>query len=166
MREIKNNQRGFTLVELLLYTVIAAGLLLSITTLISLLIQSRVKNQTMSTVEQQGTQVLQIISQEIRNAKLVSSPTLGNTTSNLQLQNQNNESIIISLSSSTLYYSKSGQVITLTPLNIEVDNFSVTNLGPDQHNSLKLQFDLKNKNLSGRSEYNYNQTFYGTANLR
>ena len=166
MNILKNN-RGFTLIELLLYTVIAAGLLLSITAMIALLTQSRVKNKTISTIEQQGVQILQIISQEIRNSSAITSPPNGSGGTTLQLQNISGQNTIFNLTSTTLRETKLGQIIPLSSNNIIVNNLEFLNLTSDNaHNSVKIKFTLNYNNTAGRIEYNYSQNFYGSATLR
>jgi type II secretory pathway pseudopilin PulG len=161
------NSRGFTLIELLLYTVIAAGLLLSITAMIALLTQSRIKNQTISLVEQQGVQILQIISQEIRNSAAIISPANGTDSTTLQLQNASGQNIIFNLSNSTLQETKLGQTISISANNLILSDLHFINLTPDNtHNSVKIKFTLSYNNIAGRNEYNYSQTFYDTATLR
>jgi len=166
MPNLKNN-RGFTLIELLLYTVIAAGLLLAITAMIALLSKSRIKNQTIGTVEQQGEQIMQIINQEIRNSKMVTVPTNGNSGTTLQLQDIFGQPIIFDLASTTLRATKSNQTTAISSNRITVSELQFLNLSPDNlHNSIKIKFTLSYNNIAGRIEYNYSQTFYGTATLR
>lgn len=166
MTHPKNN-RGFTLIELLLYTVIAAGLLLSITAMIALLTQSRIKNQTISLVEQQGIQIIQTMSQEIRNSIAVISPTNGTDGTTLQLQDASGQNIIFNLSSSTLQKTKLGQTVSISANNLILSDLHFINLTPDNiHNSIKIKFTLNYNNIAGRNEYNYSQTFYDTATLR
>ena len=59
---------GFTLVELLLYVGISSAILLASSLFLATLLESRIKNQTIAEVEQQGLAVMQIITQDIRNA--------------------------------------------------------------------------------------------------
>ncbi len=162
-----NDNRGFTLIELLLYTVIAAGLLLSITALLSLLIQSRTKNETISLIDQEGLQIIQIITQETRNAKMVISPLVSASSTVLQIQNNLGQDIKFDLASNTLYMSKSNQILNLSSSNILVSGLQFSNLSSDMsRNSIKIEFNLSYNNVSNRTEYNYSQTFYDTATLR
>lgn len=166
MQPIKFDNQGFTLVELLLYVFVASGILLSVVALVALLIQSRVKNQTISLVEQQGAQIIQLVTQEINNAKTITSPTVGNTANILQFQDINNQSQQVSLVSSTLFFNKNNKNYFLNPTTIQVSNLEVKNLGVAGHDSVKIKFDLNYKNLSGLNHYSYSQTFYATANIR
>ena len=166
MKNFQNNNQGFTLVELLLYVFIASIILLSLVSLIALLIQARVKNQTISVVEQQGSQIIQLISQEINNAKVIVSPVVGTNSSALQFQDINGQTEQISLVSSTLYLNKNNTNYFLNPNTVQVSNLQIKNLGVATHDSIKIQFDLNYYNLSGLNQYSYSQTFYATANIR
>lgn len=163
---IQNDNKGFTLLELLLYVFVASVILLSIVALVALLIQSRIKNQTISMIEQQGSQIIQIISQEINNAKVVTAPTVGNTAGVLQFQDINGQAEQVSVMSTTLFLNKSNKDYLLNPAKIKISNFQVKNLGVAAHDSIKIQFDLSYNNLSGLNQYTYTQTFYATANIR
>jgi type II secretory pathway component PulJ len=166
MIKIQSDNQGFTLVELLLYVFVASGILLSIVALVALLIQSRVKNQTISLVEQQGAQIALLISQEINNAKIITAPAVGNSGEALQFQDINNQTEQLSLVSSTLFLNKNNQNFALNPATILISNWQVKNLGVALHDSIKIKFDLNYNNLSGLNQYNYSQTFYVTANIR
>jgi len=163
----QNNNRGFTLIELLLYTVIAACLLLAITAMIALLTQSRVKNKTISLVEQQGTQILQILNQEIRNSVVIISPTNGNSGDTLQVQDFSGKNTTFNVTSGTLRETILNQTISLSSNQLVVTDLHFANLTPNSlQNSIKIKFTLSYNNIANRTEYNYSQTFYGTATLR
>ncbi len=166
MQHTKNNNQGFTLVELLLYVFIASIILLSVVSLVALLIQSRVKNQTVSLIEQQGAQIIQLVTQEINNAKVINSPAVGSEAAVLQFQDMNGQIEQISLTSTTLFLNKNSKDYFLNPTTIQVSNWQVKNLGVPSHDSIKIQFDLNYNNLSGLNQYSYSETFYATANIR
>lgn len=65
---------GFTLLELLLYVSISAVLLLSTVEFLDALLRSRVKNMVIAEVEQQGAQVLQQVTQAVRNSEAITTP--------------------------------------------------------------------------------------------
>lgn len=161
------DNRGFTLIELLLYTVIAVCLLLAITVMIALLTQSRVKNRTISSVEQQGTQILQILNQEIRNSAVIIFPTNGNSSNTLQLQDFSGKNTTFDVVNGTLRETILNQTIPLSSNHLIVSDLQFTNLTPNNlQNSIKIKFTLNYNNVANRTEYNYSQTFYGTATLR
>lgn len=67
-------KQGFTLIELLLYVAIIGAIILSVSGFLSLIMSSRIKNQAIAEVEQQGIQVMQTLTQTIRNASTISIP--------------------------------------------------------------------------------------------
>lgn len=78
-------QQGFTLIELLLYISIVGTLLIAASLFFATVADSRIKNQSISEVDQQGNAALERITQAIRNASGVTAPTAGATGSILSL---------------------------------------------------------------------------------
>jgi prepilin-type N-terminal cleavage/methylation domain-containing protein len=70
-------QRGYTLVELLLYLAILGVLMGSVTVFLGSALAVRVKNQSIAEVEQQGALLMDTITQAIRNADSITSPATG-----------------------------------------------------------------------------------------
>lgn len=161
---------GFTLVELLLYMSITATIILSIAGFFPLLMQSRVKNQTIAEVEQQGMQVMQFVTRTIRNAEGITTPIIGNSGSGATID-------VVTASLDPAVFDLTGGVIRVTEGSgsaIQLTNTRVTASGLTFHNVsrtdtpgiLKIQFTLSHINPEGRQEYNYIKTFYGTASRR
>ncbi len=161
---------GFTLIELLLYVAISSVLLLVISAFLSSLLQSRVKNQTIAEVEQQGVQVMQIISQTIRNAKDINSPTQGTSASSLSLD------VITGANNPTVFDLSSGVVrikegvataIALTNSRVTASGLSFQNLSrSNTPGTVRISYTLTHLNPSGRNEYDFTKTFIGSATLR
>lgn len=82
---ISRMQSGFTLVELLLYVAIVGTLLITITGFFALTASSRIKNQSISEVNQQGAAIMETITQAIRNASAITAPSIGSTGTSLNL---------------------------------------------------------------------------------
>ncbi len=142
---MKNYQKGFTLIELLLYVSILGAVILSITGFLFILLQSRVKNQTISEVEQQGIHVMQIITQTGRTASSINFTTA------------------FDLSGGTIREN----AIALTNSRVVASALTFTNLSrANTPGTVRIQFTLTHTNPSGRNEYDYNKTFYGTATVR
>lgn len=78
-------QKGYTLIELLLYVAIVGALLTSVTMFYGSAIEARVKGQSISEVEQQGALAIEYITQTIRNANAILAPDMGTTGSSLVL---------------------------------------------------------------------------------
>lgn len=167
---MKNFQKGFTLIELLLYVSIVGAMILSVSALLPLFMQSRVKNQTISEVEQQGIQVMQTITQIARNAEAITSPTVGVSASSatFDVVTASLDPTIFDVLGGVIRISEgAGLPISLTNTRVAVSNLSFQNLSrTSTPGTIRIQFTLTHINPEGRQEYNFSKTFYGTASLR
>ena len=162
MNNIKNNQ-GFSLLELLLYIGLASTILLVISGFFVVTLQSRVKNQTIAEVEQQGARVMQIITQKIHNATTLTSPAQGVSSSSLNL---NSGGIIFDLATNTIRIDE-GTPVNLTSNKVLATDLSFYNLSyTDTPGIIRIQFTLTYDNPAEKKVHEYSQTFYGSANLR
>lgn len=163
-------QNGFTLIELLLYISIASIMLLVISVFLSTLLESRVKNQTIAEVEQQGLQVMQIITQTARNAEAITSPALGASTPSLTLDviAVVSDPAIFDLASGVIRIKEgAGSATALTNSRVTASALTFQNLSrASTPGTVRIQFTLTHSNPSGRNEYNFSKTFTGSATLR
>jgi len=167
--KIKKN-KGFTLIELLLYIAISSIILLITSLFLSTLLESRVKNQTISEVEQQGVQVMQIITQTIRNGDIVNSPTAGTSSASLSLNTFTpaNNPTVFDLSSGVIQIKEgTSTVIPLTNSKVTASSLSFLNLSRSSTPGVvQVSFTISYLNLSGRNEYSFTKNFIGSASLR
>ncbi|MFA6594387.1 MAG: prepilin-type N-terminal cleavage/methylation domain-containing protein [Candidatus Buchananbacteria bacterium] len=164
------NYSGFTLIELLLYLAVAAVILLSASVFLSLILQSRIKNQTVSEVDQQGLEAIHIITKIIRNSSGVTAPIVGSAGSSLIL------TVPVSAKSPTVFDSSGGALriiegangaVALTNNRVIINNLSFTNLsGTSTKDIIRVQFILSHINPGNRNEYDYQKTFYSSAERR
>lgn len=167
---MSKTQKGFTLVELLLYIAIVSIIVFSSASLLQFTLESRVKNQTIAEVEQEGVQVMQLITQTIRNGTAINLPTIGNSSALLSINvvTGANSPTIFDLSSGRVRIKEgSGVATNLTSSKVTVTNLNFQNLSrTSTPNTIRISFTISYVNTSGRSEYTYSKTFYGSTNLR
>ncbi len=163
LRTMKNDQKGFTLIELLLYISVASIIVFTTASLLRFTLESRVKNQTIAEVEQEGAQVMQLITQTIRNGTAINSPTIGNSAASLSV-----DSTVFDLSSGAVRIKEgAGAAINLTSSKVTVSNLNFKNLSREgTPNIIRISFTVTYINSSGRNEYDFTKTFYGSAGLR
>lgn len=170
MKIHQKKSSGFTLIELLLYVSIIGAAVLSIAGFLSLLMQSRVKNQTISEVEQQGIQVMQIITQTGRNAEAINSPSQGASASSLSLDvvTVANDPTVFDLSSGAIRIKEGvSSAVPLTNSRVTASDLTFQNLSrTGTPGTIRIQFTLTHVNPSVRNEYDFSKTFYETATLR
>ncbi len=163
-------QKGFTLIELLLYVGIASSILLVSTLFLQTLLESRVKNQTIAEVEQQGLQVTQVITQTVRNSESITTPTVGDSEPSLTLDvvNAGDDPTVFNVSGGSIQITEgSGSPIALTNSRVTASSLTFENLSrTDTPGIIRISFVLTHSNSSGRQEYDFTKTFYASASLR
>lgn len=168
MKKIPNH--GFTLIELLLYVSILGAMILSVSAFLPLFMESRVKNQTISEVEQQGVQMMQATIQTVRNATTINTPTQGlsSTSLSVNVADSAKNPTIFDLSSGVIRMKEGGgSPVSLINSKVVVSNLSFQNLSrTDTPGTVRIQFTITHVNPEGRQEYNFSKTFYGSATLR
>lgn len=174
MSKPQRYRRGFTLVEVLLYTGIVSVILSAIVFFLMIILSAQTRNQVIAEVEQQGIQAMQVITKNIENTKLISSPTRnGNPTSILTMdmvgQGLNADVLSFALADKMIYMQK-GSFTPVALLNnqVEVSNLSFQDLANDgSHNAIvRVEFTVNYKNPGERADYSYSQAFYGSATVR
>ncbi|NQV00819.1 MAG: prepilin-type N-terminal cleavage/methylation domain-containing protein [Parcubacteria group bacterium] len=162
--------KGFTLIELIIYISLVSIMLLGIASFSRTILQTRAKNQVIAEVEQQGIQIAQILSQKIRNAENIIAPTLGNNANSLTLDvvAVAQDPTVFSLDAETIKIEESGaNQINLTNSKVIASGLVFQNLSrTDTPGIVKFSFTLDYDNQSGRPKYNYSKTFYGSISLR
>lgn len=163
-------KKGFTLVEILLYTSIAAVVLTSASVFLFVVLQTRVKHQVISEVEQQGVQVMQLITQTARNATVLTAPAPGASAPTLTLQvlNGSLSPTLFDLSAGAIRITEGASpAAILTNARVVATDLRFSNFShPGTPGSFRVEFTLAAASNSTRSEYTYVQTFTTAASLR
>ncbi len=169
MQNKNHFEKGITLVELLISLGIIATLLTLMVTFFFTLSLSRIKNQTMTEVEQQGAQVMQLIVHTIRNAEAIIIPAQGITSSSLSLDviNATDDPTVFDLGNDMIRITEStDSPIPLTNTRVAASGLSFYNLSRNTTaGTIHIQFTLTHVNPSGRNEYDYTKLFYGGATV-
>ena len=161
---------GLTLIELLLYVAVSSAILLIASLFLQILLESRVKNQTIAEVEQQGLQVMQLITQTARNAEAITSPSQSANDQSLTLDviTAANDPTVFDLADGAIRIKEgAGAVIPLTNSRVTASALTFQNLSrANTSGIIRIQFTLTHVNPEGRNEYNFTKIFTGSAALR
>ena len=147
---------GFTLIELLLYVGLISSIILAVSMFLFVMLQARVKNQTMAEVEQQGLQA-------------INSPTTGASAVSLSLAVvAPNNPTAIDVSSGVLQITEGpNPAVALTNNRVIVSGLTFQNFSrPSTPGTIRISFTLTHVNSNNRSEYNFSKIFYGSGTLR
>ena len=163
-------KKGFTLVEMLLYLAILSIVVLTFSSFMFLSYTSRIKAAVIAEVEQQGNQTMSLITQNIRNASSITSPSPGSTSNVLTLTEYTG-----SLSPTTFDQSVgvmriregTSAAVNIISNRVTTPSLSFQNLSRSgTPGVVQIKFTLTYINSSGRGEYSYSKTFTSTASLR
>lgn len=164
------NKKGFTLIELILYIAIVGIISLVLIVFLGDLLESRIKNQTIMEVEQQGELIMQRVLQAGRNANFITSPATSTSGGGLTL-------VMVSSTLNPTIFALSGGAITLKEdglntydLNnnkVLVSNLVFSNLSRvGTRGNFRVSFTVSASSTPGRYEYEYSKNFIGSASLR
>jgi Tfp pilus assembly protein PilW len=171
MQGLAARQQGFTLIELLLYVGLVGILLGAITALFGTVADARIKNESMTEVNEQGAYVMDYIAQDIRNATSITSPTAGTASATgmtLVVPTASLSPTVFSIASGVLQVKEgAGAVTSLTNSNIKVVSMTVTNLTRSGTSGVvQVSLTLARVNSTGRNEYDYQRTFTTSTEVR
>jgi Tfp pilus assembly protein PilW len=170
MNNLLKSPKGFTLMELILYVFVSSIILLAITFGLFLALESRTRQQTVAEVNQQGLQVMQLITQTIRNAKSVTTPSFGTSSSTLSLQTSDGtRNPTVFYASSTSLYMTEGTTspVRLTNSHVKISNIvfqNISSAGATQ-GVVEISFTLSFASSTNRNEYSYTKDFVGSASF-
>lgn len=162
-------QAGYTLIELLLYVVILGSLLGSVTYFFGMTTEARVKNQSITEVEDQGAATMDYITQTIRNATSITTPVAAGSGNSLTIvvPTGSLSPTIFSLSGTALQVKEgAAAAISLTSSDVQVSGLTFKNLTRSGTSGIvQVSFTLTRANPGGRSEYEYQKVFTSSAEI-
>lgn len=128
------------------------------------------RNQVIAEVDQGALEIMEIITQSVRNADSVNSPSEESSASSLSIDTENSSDnpTVFEISGTNLTIKEgSGSTVNLNSSKIEISNLTFKNMGNvGGKASIAIQFEASYSNAGGREEFNYSKFFYDTASLR
>lgn len=169
LKEIQNN-KGFTLIEILLYVAISSSVLFIAFVFMFTLIDSREKNQIIAEVEQQGLFAMSNIGESIQKADSVIIPLPGSFSSGLSLAMSGageNPTLFSQDVYNITVQEGSGSPISLTNQNVRVDFLYFENVSRSNTEGLiKVVFTLSYHNPHGPRQFDFTKTFQSSFSLK
>lgn len=170
MKKNKQEIKGFTLIEILLYLSLFVVVVLGSVAFIHTMFETNVKTKVILEADSEAEHVLAIVTQYIRNSVVVYSPNKNTTSDVLIIQSLDEEQspILLGIINESIVMSLGGQsTSTLTSSNIKISNLKFTNIGSvNGKDSIKISFTVNTQGENNRQEYTYEKTYEATASLR
>ena len=141
------NNRGFTLIELLLYIGLSSIILFTVAMFSITLLESRVKNQTIATVDQEGNMAMATITQALRNATAINTPSIGTDSTTLSINTEiaGNNPTIFDLNNGVIRIKEgTADPVALTSNLVIISNLNFRNLSrPDTPGNIDITFNVE-----------------------
>ncbi len=165
-----HDRDGFTLVELLLYIAIVAGLLLAVATVTINMLRGSARLEAIQTISQNARLGLARIELAVGNATTVTTPTFGTTSTMLVLQTgvTSTNPTMIGVSNGVLEM-KEGTTASTTIMmgSVRVSNILFRNLSASSTlASIRIELAVSSTFAGVTSTLGEGEIFYGTANVR
>lgn len=163
-------QSGFTLLELLLYLGISSIIILATSALVQVIFEARIKAQTVTEVEQQGQQAMQLMTQILRNGNGLTTPASGASSASLTatVPTGTLSPTVMDLSGGQIRIKEgTGAATPITNSKVSVTGLTFKDLGPSTStSSVQIKFTISYLNNSGKNEYSYSKNYETAASLR
>lgn len=159
IRNLKR-ERGFTIVELLIYMGILSILLIVLTGVFTSIIDAQFESEATSVVQQDGRFLMSRLIYDIQRANNIITPALGQQDSSLQLS-INGINFLYSISGNNLEIIENSVVSKLNGYYTHVKNFQVQRLGNDGgKHSIRVSYTVESTTLkrSGVETQNFSTT--------
>ncbi len=164
-------QKGFTLIEALVYIALVSGILLAATSFAWNIVNTRTSAFSAQEVEQNGRFIMLKISKIMKEANQINSPAIGLSadTVSVKMDDAGTEIIMISQNGNNIEYQyNSDPVVELNSDLVEISNLQFTNLSSPSGNTrnIGVSFTLSHVDPANRQEWSYVQDYSTTIELR
>jgi type II secretory pathway pseudopilin PulG len=164
--KIEYSPKGFSLVETIVYVAIFSVLAGALVLFSSSLVSTRLHSQAVLEVNDQGSSAIKTITQKLRDASSVNSPTIGNMASSLSLVTYSpvKNPTAFSENGGVLYITEgSGSPVALTNNKVVVSNLIFSNFSrPNTPGIINVSFTITSINANNQ----YAVSFDGSGALR
>lgn len=161
-----NTQRGISLIETIVYIAIFSIFVIGIAQFSTTLTTTRLRTQGVLEVNDQGSQIIKLITQTLRNGNSVNIPTIGSSGSNLSINTgvPATNPTVFSESGGVLYITEgTDSPAALTNNKVVISNLAFSNFSrANTPNIIKVSFTITS--ASTRNPYSVN--FNGSGALR
>ena len=168
LSKIKDN-KGFTLIELILYSAILIVVLSVFLNFIWEIVYGNVKTQAIREVQQNGRLAMEKIMRTVQESTLINSPAPGESADFLSLEIEDkklNPTIFDVVDKILRITQEKEDLYSLTNNRVRIDSLQFTNLSYAQTpGTIRIEMTISHRNEGNRREYDVSQDFVSTISL-
>ena len=161
---------GFTLIETLLYIMIFSIVVFLIFQIYALVLESRGRQRTTVEVNEEGSRIIQMITQNVRNATSINSPTPANNLDVLSIYTYttaNNPTLYYLVGNDLVIKEGSATTVILNSNRVKITSLKFTNLSKSgTKGTVKIEFTISSNTLNTQVFYLFSKTFTADATVR
>jgi hypothetical protein len=166
----RTHTRGFTLIEAILYIAVASSMLYAVVLLYNVVVSNEAGNTAHASVTNSSGHTLRMITDAIRRSSSVITPEHHaiDGTLVLEMADAGVSPTTFSLVDGIVVMQEgAGPVIPLSAPEVVIDSLQFENLSVTEvSDSIHIEFVATHPNMSGRSEVDFSETFYGSATTK
>lgn len=162
---ILNKRAGFTLIEVVLYTGLAAIIITLTAGMAVMGLQARAKATAVNEVEQEAARAVDIVTQLVRNAESV---TVNGSTISLTMPTAADSPTVITLAGGNITVSRGGNAArAVTSDTVTVSSFTVADRSyANTPGTIDMAMTVQANAAGNRAEFTYEATHHATVSLR
>lgn len=170
VRNLQKHRSGFTIIELLIYLGIFSIVIMAVGIIVFQTITNKIQSETIQEVGYHAQMIMDKITTSVAGAVSVASPVSGQTGTSVSLvvADPTKTPTVWYVSSGTLYVQEGAdQPVAVSSDLVTITDVSFVNVAPvGVPGSIRVTMTIASSNTSGRSEYQYVETFYTTVTIR
>ncbi len=147
-KTLKSNEKGVTLVEMLIYMGLLSILLISLTEMFAAILDVKIDSEAISSVEQDSQYLVTRLEYDINRADSISLPASPGQNSNSLGLTINGESYTYSLNGDNLELTNNAGTFRLNSSETLIQNLNIQKIGPAGKNTVRIDFDTLSKTIT------------------
>lgn len=160
------NNKGFSLIEVLVYISLFSVIAISMGAFFMIISKGQIRNQAISEVNWQGSMIMELLSNNIKNSQGINIPLANSTSTNLSLVMSEitiNPTEYNLVDNTLILYEGAEDGISLNNDLVLIKNLVFYNINNGKN--IKFEFDIEYNNKNN-IENKYKKNFVGSASLR
>lgn len=157
-----NTQKGISLIETVVYVAIFSLFVIGLVQFSTTLTTTRLHAQGVLEVNDQGSQIIKLITQTLRNGSSVNIPAMGNSGSSLSINTgvSATNPTVFSVSGGVLYITEgAGSPVALTNNKVVISNLTFSNFSrTNTPNIIKVSFTIASASVRNPYSVNFNSS--------
>ncbi|MEN9582735.1 MAG: hypothetical protein RL641_689 [Candidatus Parcubacteria bacterium] len=168
MKTFPTNQKGMTLLEILLYVSISGAIIFAASSLLSVVYDIKLKGDIIQAVEEEGTSISYTLDRYVQNARQIFTPDLYKTDEKmiLTVSGVEHDTVVTVFKENKILYSAvdNSEKMAMSSNNVKIEELSFTHAGESGRDYIGYSFVISGADATGKIVYR--KSFSSGATVR